>query len=55
MGVPIVAQPVQNPASFHEDTGLLPGLTQWLRIQHCLKLRLRLQVQLGSHVAVAVA
>ena len=32
----------------------LPGLAQWLRIQHCLKLQHWSQMQLGSGVAVAV-
>ena len=30
-GVPIVAQKVKNPASIHEDSGLIPGLTQWIK------------------------
>ena len=46
-----MARPVKNPNSFHEDEGLIPGLTQWVknlmlpqtaaqvsdstRIQHC--------------------
>ena len=29
--VSIVAQWVKNPASIHEDMGLIPGLTQWLK------------------------
>ena len=28
LGVPIVAQWVKNPASIHEDSGLIPGLIQ---------------------------
>ena len=31
-GVPVVAQQVKDPTSVHEDTGAVPGLTQWLRI-----------------------
>ena len=30
-GVPLVAQQVKNPTSIHEDTGLIPGLTQWVK------------------------
>ena len=29
--VRIVAQQVKNPTSIHEDTGLIPGLTQWVK------------------------
>ena len=28
-GALIVAQQVKNPASIHEDAGLIPGLAQW--------------------------
>ena len=31
MGVPTVAQQVNNPASIHEDTNLIPGLAQWVK------------------------
>ena len=30
-GVPAVAQEVINPASIHEDSGLIPGLAQWVK------------------------
>ena len=29
--VPIVAQQVKNPTSNHDDTGLIPGFTQWVK------------------------
>ena len=54
VGVPIMAQWLANPTSIHEDTGLIPGLDQWIRIWHCCELWCRLQTQFGSHVAVAV-
>ena len=30
-GVPTVAQQVENPTRIHEDTGSIPGLTQWVK------------------------
>ena len=39
----------------HEDAGLIPGLAQWVRIQHCHKVWHRSQMQLPSGVALAVA
>ena len=38
-----------------EVAGSIPGLTQWLEIWHCPELWCRLQMQLGSGVAAAVA
>ena len=40
-----MAQRLKNPTSIHEDTGSIPGLALWCR----------LQTWLGSGVAVAVA
>ena len=50
-----MAQQVKNPTSIHEDAGTIPGLAQWLRMQHGCKLWCRSPRQLGSGVAVAVA
>ena len=44
-----------NSTRFHEEAGWIPGLTHWLRIQHCCELQCRSQMLLGSGIAVAVA
>ena len=31
MGVPVMAQQLMNPTKNHEDMGLVPGLTQWVK------------------------
>ena len=31
MGAPLVAQRVKNPASIHENVGMIPGLVQWVK------------------------
>ena len=31
MGVPIVGRWVMNQTSIHEDVGLIPGLSQWIK------------------------
>ena len=31
VGVPFVAQQVKNPTYIHEDMGLIPGLTLWVK------------------------
>ena len=30
-GVPVVVQQIKNPASVHEEAGLIPGLTHWVK------------------------
>ena len=55
LGVPIVAQPVKNLTSIHEDVGLIPGLAQWVRILRCCELQCRSQTKLRSGVVVAEA
>jgi len=52
--VPNVAQWVKNPTSIHEDVGLILASLSGLRIRRCRELWCRLQMWLGSGVAVAV-
>ena len=53
-GVPIVAQRVKNLTSIHEDTGFIPGLTQWVKNLTLPWLQRKLQMWLVSAIAVAV-
>ena len=47
-----MAQWIKVLTSTHEDVDSIPGLSQWVRIQYCHKLCHRLQMRLGSGVAV---
>ena len=70
LGVPVVAQRVKNLTGIHEDVGLIPGLTQWVKgsgiadmaqIWCCCSCGIGWQVQLwfdpslGTTYAVSVA
>ena len=48
-----MAQQIKNLTCIHEDVGLIPGLSSGLRIWCCHKLQHRLQVRLGSSIAMS--
>ena len=49
-----MAQWLMNQIRNHEVVGLIPGLAQWVRIQHCHELWCRSQMWFRSGIAVAV-
>ena len=54
-GVPVVAQWLTNPTRNHEVAGSVPALAQWVNHPALPELWCRLQMRLGSRVAVALA
>ena len=50
-----MAQQVKNPTSIHENSGLIPGLNQWVKDLALLQAEHRLLVWLESFIAVAMA
>ena len=51
-GVPVVVQWLMNPTRNHKVAGLIPGLAQCVKDPELL---CRSQMQLGSHISVALA
>ena len=54
-GVPVVVQWLTNPTRNDEVAGSIPGLAQWVGNPRYRELWCRLQTQLRSRIAVAVA
>ena len=51
-GVLIVAEWVKDPTSIHEDVGLIPGLSHWVKYLELHELLCRLQMQLRYAIAM---
>ena len=54
LGVPTAVQQVTNQTSIHEDAGSILASLSGSGIWHCHELWCRSQMQLGSHMAMAV-
>ena len=52
--VPIVPQQVANLSRIYEDSGLIPGLAQWVKDLALPQTVCKSQTQLGSGIVVAV-
>ena len=55
IGVSIVTQQVTNLTSIHENSGLIPGLAQWIKDLHWHELWWKSQTWLRSCVPLSVA